>query len=131
MTYRTYPDALRLADLPTIGKPLNGGHFAGITTNSKGQHYAVVLLDPQGSNLTHSEAVAWAAANGGELPTRPVAAMVYANLKNLLREKWHWTADTLGASCAWICFFDDGGQDDGHKSYEGSAVAVKLIPILP
>ena len=122
---------IKFQDLPPVKSRLDDGTFAGITTNPKGQHYAVVLLDPQGSNLTHSEAVAWAAANGGELPTRPVAAMVYANLKNLLREKWHWTADTLGASCAWICNFFNGTQDCDHKSSEGSAVAVKLIPILP
>lgn len=117
--------------LPRVAARLDDGTFAGITTNSKGQHYAVVLLDPQGSDLTHSKAVAWATANGGELPSRPVATMLLANLKNLLREEWHWTADTQGASYAWVCNFGNGTQYHPHESYEGSAVAVKLIPILP
>ena len=129
MSTTTQP-TIRLSDLPAIGKPLDGGHFAGITTNSKGQHYAVVLLPEQGSDLTHAKATAWAKKLGGELPTRPVAAMLFANLKKLLREEWHWTADTQGASYAWGCDFRYGYQYDvDRKSYEGSAVAVRLIPI--
>ena len=128
MSTTTQPTT-RLIDLPAIGKPLDGGHFAGITTNSKGQHYAVVLLPEQGNNLTHSKAKAWAKKLGGELPTRPVAAMLFANLKKLLREEWHWTADTQGASYAWYCFFYNGSQSGFRKSYAGSAVAVRLIPL--
>ena len=128
MTDNTQP-TIRLSDLPTIGKPLDGGHFAGITTNFKGQHYAVVLLPEQGSDLTHAKAKAWAKKLGGELPTRPVAAMLFANLKKLLREEWHWTADTQGASYAWGCYFDRGGQYVDRKSFEGSAVAVRYITI--
>ena len=128
MSTTTQP-TIRLSDLPAIGKPLDGGHFAGITTNSKGQHYAVALLPEQGSDLTHAKAKAWAKKLGGELPTRPVAAMLFANLKKLLREEWHWTADTQGASYAWCCTFNNGLQSDDLKSCEGLAVAVRLIPI--
>ena len=128
MSTTTQP-TIRLSDLPAIGKPLDGGHFAGITTNSKGQHYAVVLLPEQGSNLTHAKAKAWAKKLGGELPTRPVAAMLFANLKKLLRKEWHWTADTQGASYAWLCYFLYGSQFISLKSSGGSAVAVRLIPI--
>lgn len=128
MSTTTQP-TIRLSDLPAIGKPLDGGHFAGITTNSKGQHCAVVLLPEQGSDLTHAKAKAWAKKLGGELPTRPVAAMLFANLKKLLRKEWHWTADTQGASYAWRCSFGYGYQCDDRKSSDGSAVAVRLIPI--
>lgn len=128
MSTTTQP-TIRLSDLPAIGKPLDGGHFAGITTNSKGQHYAVVLLPEQGSDLTHAKAKAWAKKLGGELPTRQVAAMLFANLKKLLREEWHWTADTQGASYAWYCDSCYGNQYYCHKSFEGLAVAVRLIPI--
>ena len=128
MSTTTQP-TIRLSDLPAIGKLLDGGHFAGITTNSKGQHYAVVLLPEQGSDLTHAKAKAWAKKLGGELPTRPVAAMLFANLKKLLREEWHWTADTKGASHAWYCLFCNGDQYYTLESSEGSAVAVRLVPI--
>ena len=108
--------------LPRVTARLAEGTFAGVIS-TKQTHYAVVLLDPQGSNLTHSEAVAWAAANGGELPTRPVAALLHTNLKNLLREEWHWTADTQGSSCAWYCF------NYGHQ-YPPSprATSARLLP---
>ena len=125
----TTQKTIRLGDLPAICKPLDGGHFGGLTTNSKGQHCAVVLLPEQGSNLTHAKAKAWAKKLGGELPTRPVAAMLFARLKKLLRKEWHWTGDTQGASCAWNCHFGDGDQDGSHKSFECSAVAVRLIPL--
>ena len=128
MSTTTQP-TIRLSDLPAIGKPLDGGHFAGITTNFNGQHYAVVLLPEQGSDLTHAKAKAWAKKLGGELPTRPVAAMLFANLKKLLREEWHWTADTPVASYAWLCHFDFGYPITSLKSCDGSAVAVRLIPI--
>ena len=127
----TTQKTIRLGDLPAICKPLDGGHFGGIITNSKGQHCAVVLLPEQGSNLTHAKAKAWAKKLGGQLPTRPVAAMLFANLKKLLREEWHWTADTQGASYAWVCSFISGYQNDSRKSSEVSAVAVKLIPLQP
>lgn len=122
---------LKFQCLPPVAARLDDGTFAGITTNSKGQHYAVVLLDPQGSDLTHAKAKAWARKLGGELPTRPVAALLYANLKHLLRENWHWTADTQGASYAWYCYFNYGYQGNLLKRSECSAVAVKLIPIAP
>lgn len=121
---------IKFQDLPAVAARLDDGTFAGVIS-IKQAHYAVVLLDPQGSDLTHSEAAAWAAANGGELPTRPVAALLFTNLKNLLREEWHWTADTQGAFHVWDCDFYDGTQDLNHKSCKGSAIAVKLIPILP
>lgn len=125
----TTQTTIRLGDLPAIGKPLDGGHFVGITTQAKGQHCAVVLLPEQGSDLTHAKAKAWAKQLGGELPTRPVAAMLFANVKKLLRAGRHWTADTDSPSYAWNCGFNYGLQTSLHKSCEGSAVAVRLIPL--
>ncbi len=37
--------------------------------------------------------------------------------------------DELNASFAWLCTFSYGGQDDLRKSYDGCAVAVRLIPL--
>lgn len=115
--------------LPALGAPLDGGAFAGITTQPDGTHVAVVLLPGRGEDLTHAKATTWAAEQGGQLPTRPVAALLFANIKSLLQPEWNWCQETFGASCAWICYFGDGYQHDGRKSFEGSAVAVRLIPI--
>ncbi|MBV7459819.1 MULTISPECIES: hypothetical protein [unclassified Acidovorax] len=120
---------IRFADLPAMGQPLEGGTFAGITTHADGKHYAEVLLPDQGSDLNHPQAVAWAEALGAALPTRPIAALLFSNLKTQLRPSWHWLQETEGASYAWHCDFNDGYQDDLRKSCEGSAVAVRSIPL--
>ena len=120
---------IRFADLPAMGQPLEGGTFAGITTHADGKHYAEVLLPDQGSDLNHQQAVDWAAGLGAALPTRPIAALLFANVKALLRPSWHWLQETEGASCAWLCGFSNGTQTGNRKSYEGSAVAVRSIPL--
>lgn len=117
--------------LPALGADLDGGTFAGITTTKDGTHCAVVLLTQQATKITWDNATAWAKEHGGELPTRPVAALLFANLKPLLAPRWHWTCETEedDASYAWYCYFTTGRQFGFHKRYEGSAVAVRLIPI--
>jgi hypothetical protein len=71
----------------------------------------------------------WASKHGGELPSRPVAALLIENAKDKLRPEWHWTSEAYGDSYAWDCHFGGGYQNLAHKSYEGCAVAVRLIPI--
>jgi hypothetical protein len=122
-----------LASLPPIGKSLDGGIFAGLTTEPDGTHCAVVLLPGTGTDLTWTKAKAWAKAwakkQGGELPSRPVAALLFANVKASLQLGWHWTSEEFDASYAWLCSFNHGRQGTSHKSYEGSAVAVRYIKI--
>ncbi|MDP3228368.1 MAG: hypothetical protein Q8N13_10390 [Acidovorax sp.] len=120
---------IRFAELPALGAPLAGGTFAGITTQPDGTHCAAALLPDQGSDLNHQQAVAWAEGLGGALPTKPIAALLHANLKAQLRPSWHWLQETEGASSAWSCVFYYGDQYDYRKSYEGSAVAVRSIPL--
>ena len=115
--------------LPAIGAPLHGGTFAGLTTRKDGTHCAVVLLPDQGTGLTWKEACNWAQKLDTELPSRPVAALLFANVKDQLRPKWHWTSDSYDASYAWYCYFNYGTQNSHLKSYEGAAVAVRLIPL--
>ncbi len=58
-----------------------------------------------------------------------MAALLFANVKASLQPRWHWTADELDASYAWICYFDEGHQFYGRKSFKGSAVVVRYIKI--
>lgn len=111
--------------LPAIGATIHGGAFAGITTQPDGTHVAVVLLPDRGEDLTHDQATTWAAEQGGQLPTRPVAALLFANVQSLLQPEWHWCRETFGASYAWGCDFYGGTQDSLLKSHELSAVAVR------
>lgn len=120
---------ISLAGLPTIGSDLDGGIFVGLTTKPDGTHFAVVLLPDVGTNLTWTKAKAWAKKLGGELPSRPVAALLFANVKSALQPRWHWTNEEDDTSSAWICHFFSGNQYYDHKSYAGGAVAVRQIPL--
>jgi hypothetical protein len=121
---------ITFASLPALGAELEGGLFAGLTTKPDGTHHAVVLLPARTEDrLTWKKAKAWAAEVGGELPTRPVSALLYALAKDHVEAGWYWTADELDGSYAWSQDFDYGDQDFTHKSYEGRAVAVRLIQL--
>lgn len=135
---RTAIAAILLSALPPFGQPPDEGTFRGIITTKDGTHMAVVLLDakPKG-RMTWKKAVDWADSVGGALPSRPVAALLYANAKGLFDPTWYWTSDSLeadtgdegDASYAWYCYFIYGDQRYYHKSAEGAAVAVRLIPL--
>ena len=108
----------------------NGEHYAGLVLDADGNpSHHVILLPGDEDDLTFYQAKEWAAKQGGELPSRPVAALLFANVKASLQLGWHWTSEEFDASFAWICYFDDGHQFYGRKSFEGSAVAVRYIKI--
>lgn len=120
---------IALASLPAVGTELDAGIFAGVITAKDGTHCAVVLLPARGDGLTWKQAQAWATKQGGELPTRPVAALIFANVQDRPTEGWHWTSEALDASYAWYCHFLDGGQYGTLKSFQSRAVAVRMIPL--
>ena len=131
MTTKTVIASVILSTLPALGADFEGDTFAGVTTTKEGIHCAVVLLPGKAEDLTWQDAITWAKEQGGELPTRPVAALLFANVQPALSPEWHWTSDEYNASSAWHCLFYYGYQDSYRKSYEGSAVAVRLIPLNP
>jgi len=122
---------INFKDLPAVGAALNSGIFAGVITNA-GKHVAVVLLYGRGERLNWERALMWAEQQDGELPTRPVAALLFANCKTKLTPGWHWTADEDDASYAsytWHCDFSYGYQSGTHKDDELAAVAVRYVEI--
>jgi len=119
-----------------IGAPIEGGTFAGVVTLKDGAHVAVVLLaNKPDKRLKWAKAMAWAKSVGGVLPTRPVAALLYANCKPEFERTWHWTSETLDAdtgskddaSYAWGCYFGTGSQYYDDVGSTGAARAVRLI----
>lgn len=122
---------LTLATLPALGAALlDGGLFAGLTITKDGKHHAVCLLpDKPEGDMPWQQALAWADGVGGELPTRPVAALLFANCKDQFEESWHWTSEAYSGSFAWSQDFTNGYQYDYHKYYELSARAVRLIQL--
>ena len=123
--------SISLANLPALGAPLDGGIFVGVITQPDGTHSAVTLLPDRAQDLTWQAAKDWAAGLNAQLPTRPMAALIFANTQDRPQEDWHWTCEEVKnlASYAWGCNFGDGYQGYDHKSYEGAAVAVRLIHI--
>jgi hypothetical protein len=120
---------MKFKDLPKLGEKLDGGIFAGLTTRKDGTHHAVVLLPSKCRNLNWGDAKAWAAKQGGELPSRSVAALLFANVKDQLRPGEHWMSDEDGSHYAWYYDFGCDFQNDRRKSYTYSAVAVRLIAL--
>jgi hypothetical protein len=123
---------MKVDQLPKPGASLEAGKFCGITTTPDGTHHAVVLLpDKPDKRLDWQAAMDWAASVKGTLPSRPVAAMLFANAKPEFEEAWHWTCETASwdGSFAWLQYFSYGIQGSIHKSYEGRARAVRLIQL--
>ncbi len=125
------PNTIKFSDLPAIGAALGDGIFVGAITQPDGTHAAVTLLPDQAKDVTWQAALDWAKAQDAQLPTRPMAAMIFANTQDRPQSGGHWTCEEVKeyASCAWNCNFGYGNQSNGHKSYEGAAVAVRLIHI--
>lgn len=111
-------------------------HYAGPILNELGDvlHHVVLMAQRPAKKLNWKAAMDWATgiqADGidSSLPTRRELALLFANCKAHVEPVWHWSCETheSDASYAWGCGFDDGYFDDYHKSYEGSAGAVRRI----
>lgn len=120
-----------LSALPALGAPLDGGIFVGVITQPDGAHSAVTLMPDRAQKLTWQAAKDWAESLNAQLPTRPMAALIFANTQDRPQTGSHWTSEEHkdNASYAWGCYFPNGNQDYYRKSYEGEAVAVRLIQV--
>ncbi len=124
--------ATPLSTLPALGAPLDGGIFVGLVTQPDGTHAAVTLLPDRATGMNWQAATDWASGLNAQLPTRQMMCAIRANTQDRPKSGWHWTCEEheYDASYAWGCSFHGGGQYDDRKSYEGSAVAVRLIQVI-
>lgn len=129
------PELTFLAPPVSIGQiwPGQGGIYAGLVRGVDGkpdQHLILAEKQMDGS-ANWSACVEW--ANGIEaegladftLPQRAEASILFANLKDRLKQRWHWLAEAEGSSYAWCCSFLNGYQSYDFRSFEGCAVAVR------
>ncbi len=129
---------MNLSTLPAVGQPHAPtvdpelvGIFAGVITLPDSTHHAVILLDDKPADeLTWKKAMNWAEKLGAQLPSRPIAAMLYANLKAQFTPEWHWTNEAYDSSCAWVTGFGNGLQSIYGESAELRARAVRLIQLV-
>ena len=102
------------AFLPAIGEPFqdNGvdGIYAGLTLHDNAP-MALVLL-PGDEKLNWKDAIAWAAKQGGELPSRVDHLVLLKNLKAEFKDTWYWSSETYAshADYAWCQNFGSGFQ---------------------
>ena len=109
-----------------------GERYAGTVLDEAGQikHHLVLLATKPDGQLTWADAKTWAAAVGGELPTRQEQSLLFANCKDAFDANWYWSSEEHeNASYAWSQHFYGGHQDNNRKSVEWCARAVRLIPI--
>ncbi len=122
----TEPTTIQLPALAIELQP--GERYAGPVLDADGnvKHHLVLLPNRPESDMKWQAAMDWAASVGGQLPDQQEQALLFANCKPHLQPDWHWSCqEHENASYAWKCDFYYGTQLDGHKSFEGSAVAVR------
>ncbi|MCR4331887.1 MAG: DUF1566 domain-containing protein [Sulfuricaulis sp.] len=117
------------SDLPAIGAAYGGGLYAGLTLLDNRAH-ALVLL-PGDDELNWKDALAWAERQGGVLPSRVDALVLWQNLPGEFRKEAYWT-DTQHAAYsdyAWFQHFGGGTQDFYGISSKLRARAVRRLKI--
>ena len=108
---------------------LPGERYAGpvLDKDGKVKHHLILLSARPTVDVNWKAAKAWAEEVGGTLPDRQEQALLFANCKDALPQRWCWSSEPEGSSCAWGCYFNLGYQYYGGTSYDGSAVAVRRL----
>lgn len=93
----------------------------------------VILLPDDKDNGNWTDAAAWAAEQGGELPTRTEQSLLFANAKSEFKEDWYWSAETHAENSEWAWYqsFGCGFQTSHHKSRSHCrARAVRRVSVI-
>jgi len=115
--------------LPPIGADFEGGTYAGLTLVDN-VPFALVLL-PGDEQKNWQDAIAWAKDQGGMLPSRIDALVLFTNLKDRFKPEWYWTGEQYAGdeAFAWIQSFGYGNQSYDPKSDLNRARAVRRVVI--
>lgn len=123
--------------IPGIDNPWpgEGGIYAGLTRDSDGKHYHLILGPIATEEMNWDNAVAWAAGlqvdahHDFTLPTLAEQALLYATLKNNFARDFFWSSEPYagGPDCAWGRYFSYGDASNNHKSYEYRVAAVRRL----
>lgn len=108
-------------------------HVATIQIAGQAPYHLILLPDHPKDEMTHQAATEWAASVGGDLPTRPEQALLFAHQREQFDRDWYWS-NTLHESdpyCAWCQDFGNGVQDDSHRNDELRARAVRRSSTAP
>ncbi|UGA37908.1 hypothetical protein JOS77_28885 [Chromobacterium haemolyticum] len=112
----------------TLPELQEGEKYAGlILVDGKPSHH-VVLLDGE-VEMARDDAMAWAAEQGGDLPSREEQSLLYANLKAEFKPEWYWSNTQYSRDDAYAQHFSIGGQPSNDKDSTLRARAVRRLPI--
>jgi hypothetical protein len=138
-----YRPSQTLVSIPRIGEiwDSQGGIYCGILAGENGapdRHLIAALPESEITDLTWQAAIEAAAKpqqgfDDWALPTRREARLVAVNAPATFdKDGWYWTSEQHAAysGFAWIQDFSDGGQDNGLKSNEYRARAVRSFSII-
>ena len=109
-----------------------GERYAGLILDDQGKpSHHLVLLPGEAEDKTWEQALAWAAEQGGELPTRAEQSLLFANLKGEFQGAYYWSsqAHETNSSWAWCQHFTNGNQGYYRKDREFRARAVRRLVI--
>ena len=99
------------------------------TARTAADSVARLVLLPGDEEMNWNDALAWAEKQGGRLPSRIDALVLWQNLKPHFKAEYYWTREPSAGdeSYAWIQGFDGGAQGNGHKSDGSRARAVRSV----
>lgn len=105
-----------------------GEVYVGVVIENGRPHH-VVLLDGDKAGLDHAKALVWAMEQGGDLPSRMEALLLFQTQREAFKRDWYWTNAPREPGFAWYQHFHDGPQYWGTVYFELRARAVRRIPI--
>ena len=98
-----------------IEPKLKEGEIYVATIQIAGQdpYHLILLPDHPRDKMTHQAAIEWAAYTGGDLPTRPEQALLFAHQRRQFDMDWYWSNELHGSAqdYAWYQYFHRGRQD--------------------
>ena len=106
-------------------------HVATIQIAGQAPYHLTLLPDHPKDEMTHQDATEWAANIGGDLPTRPEQALLFAHQRAQFDRDWYWS-NTLRESdpdYAWCQYFYNGSQGYSDRGNKLRARAVRRLPI--
>ena len=112
--------------------PLATGEiYAGLATDPEGKRVHHVILLPGAAEKDWADAKAWAAEQGGELPTRTEALLLFHTQRGEFKRDYYWTSEQPAddPAYAWFQNFGWGFQGCNRTDFQLFARAVRRVPI--
>ncbi len=120
-----------MRDYKEVRQALTEGEFyAGLILGKETQpDHHLILLPGEAEEVSWSAAREWAAAAGGELPTRRELALLYANLREQFQRLWYWSCEPQEprSQLVWGQNFTSGIQTMYGRPFRGRARAVRRM----